>query len=410
MSSHIFSNISGTPPDALFSLKGRFIVDTNTQKVDLGIGAYRDENGKPWVLPSIRKADEILHSDPDFNHEYLAITGFAPFVTNAAKVILGDDSPALREGRVVSVQSLSGTGSLHIAGKFIKQFYNKSQTVYLSKPTWGNHFQVFHAVGLKTDTYSYWDAGRKALDIENYLQDLENAPDGSIIVLHACAHNPTGMDPSKEEWARIFEVLKRKDHLPLFDSAYQGFASGDLDKDAYFMREAIKTLSTPILICQSFAKNFGMYGERVGAFHLVLPSSDNTANIKSQLATIIRSEVSNTTAYGAKLVATVLCSPELTAQWHQDLITMSSRIGKQRRALRDHLVKLGTPGNWDHIVKQQGMFSFTGLTAEQVHKLETKHSIYLASNGRISVAGLNNHNIEYVARAFDDVVHNETKL
>lgn len=218
------------------------------------------------------------------------------------------------------------------------------------------------------------------------------------------------MDPSKEEWARIFEVLKRKDHLPLFDSAYQGFASGDLDKDAYFMREAIKTLSTPILICQSFAKNFGMYGERVGAFHLVLPSSDNTANIKSQLATIIRSEVSNTTAYGAKLVATVLCSPELTAQWHQDLITMSSRIGKQRRALRDHLVKLGTPGNWDHIVKQQGMFSFTGLTAEQVHKLETKHSIYLASNGRISVAGLNNHNIEYVARAFDDVVHNETKL
>lgn len=408
--SHIFSNIEQLPADALFGLKARYVADSRPQKVDLGIGAYRDENGKPWVLPSVKEADKLIHEDPEFNHEYLPIQGFASFVDAAAKVILGDDSPAIKEERLVSIQTLSGTGSLHIAAKFISKFYNKSQTVYLSKPTWANHYQVFESLGLKTASYSYWNDETKSLDIDNYLKDITDAPEGSIFLLHSCAHNPTGLDPTRDEWIKILNALKSKNHLPLFDSAYQGFASGDLANDAWAIQKGVEVLETPILICQSFAKNVGMYGERIGAFHLVLPSPDNKAAILSQLQVFIRSEISNPPAYGAKIVSKILTTPSLRKQWEQDLVTMSQRIYSQRVALRDTLVKLETPGSWDHIVKQQGMFSFTGLTKEQVARLESKHAVYLVSSGRASVAGLNSSNVEYVAKSIDEVVRNTSKL
>ncbi|CAM9011821.1 hypothetical protein WICANDRAFT_30060 [Wickerhamomyces anomalus NRRL Y-366-8] len=409
--SHIFASIEQLPPDALFGLKARFVADSRPQKVDLGIGAYRDENGKPWILPSVKEADKLIHEDPAFNHEYLPIQGFASFVSAAAKVILGDESPAIKEDRLVSIQTLSGTGSLHIAAKFISKFYKKSQTVYLSRPTWANHFQVFESLGLKTASYSYWNDETKSLDIEGYLKDINNAPEGSIFLLHACAHNPTGLDPTREEWVKILDAIKAKNHLPLFDSAYQGFASGDLENDAWAIQKGVEVLETPILICQSFAKNVGMYGERIGAFHLVLPTPDNKPAILSQLQVFIRSELSNPPAYGAKIVSKILTTPSLRNQWKQDLVTMSQRIYSQRVALRDLLVKLGTPGNWEHIVKQQGMFSFTGLNKEQVARLESKHAVYLVSSGRASVAGLNSSNVEYVAKAIDEVVRNtSTKL
>lgn len=404
-SSHVFSTIPEIPADALFALKARYTADTRTQKVDLGIGAYRDANGKPWVLPSVREAEKLIHQDPEYNHEYLAIAGFAPFLTASAKVILGEDSKAIKDGKVVSLQTLSGTGALHIAARFLRNFYNKSQTVYLSQPTWGNHFQVFETLGLKTATYKYWDAATKSLDINGYLQDIESAEPGSIFVLHSCAHNPTGLDPTREQWVQILEAIKRKGHLPLFDSAYQGFASGDLNNDAWALQQGVEILNeTPILVCQSFAKNVGMYGERIGAFHLVLPSTENKKAILSQLQGFTRSEISNPPSYGAKIVTKILTTPALRTQWEQDLVTMSQRIYKQRVALRDQLVALQTPGTWDHIVSQQGMFSFTGLTKAQVQRLETEHAVYLASSGRASVAGLNDNNVQYVAKAIDEAV------
>lgn len=407
---HIFSEIPEIPADAVFALKGRYLADANPNKVDLGIGAYRDENGKPWILPSVQEADKLIHEDPSFNHEYLSIKGFEPFVSAAAKVILGEDSAAIKEDRVVSIQSLSGTGALHIAARFLKNFYIKSQTVYLSNPTWGNHFPLFETQGLKTKTYSYWNPTTKSLDLEGYLKDINAAPNGSVFCLHACAQNPTGLDPTKEQWKEIFVALKQKGHLVLFDSAYQGFASGDLSKDAWAIQEGVKILETPILITQSFAKNVGLYGERVGAFHLVLPSPENKAAIFSQLNSFTRTEVSTAPAYGAKIVAKILNTPSLRVQWEKDLVTMSQRIYKQRVALRDNLVKLGTPGDWEHIVIQQGMFSFTGLNKEQAKILETKHSVYLLGNGRISVAGLNDNNVEYVAKAINAVIRESSKL
>lgn len=410
--SHIFAQIPQLPPDALFGLKSRYVADDRTTKVDLGIGAYRDENGKPWILPSVKQAEKLIHEDPNYNHEYLPIQGYQQFLDAASKVILGENSAAIKEGRVVSVQAVSGTGALHIAAKFIKKFYSvTSSTVYLSAPTWANHFQVFETQGLNVASYAYWDAATKSLDIEGYLRDINAAPDGSVFLLHACAHNPTGLDPTREEWVRILEAIKQKNHLPIFDSAYQGFASGSLENDAWALQKGIEILQTPILICQSFAKNVGMYGERIGAFHLVLPTNENVKALLSQLQVFTRSEISNPPAYGAKIVAKVLTTPELRAQWEKDLVTMSQRIYKQRVALRDNLVKLNTPGNWDHIVKQQGMFSFTGLTKEQVARLESKHAVYLVGSGRASIAGLNENNVQYVAEAINEVVLNtDSKL
>lgn len=407
--SKYFPEIKELPPDPLFGLKARYTSDSRSDKVDLGIGAYRDNNGKPWILPAVRQAEKKLVEDPSYNHEYLSIAGFDPFLQNASKIILGSDSPAIKESRLISQQSLSGTGALHLAGKFLKDFYSKPDAkIYLSKPTWANHNQIFTSLGFEVDSYPYWDAENKSLDLKGFLLAIESAPKGSIFLLHSCAHNPTGLDPSKEQWIDIINKLVEYDHLPLFDSAYQGFASGNLELDSYSITTAVnsKKFSTPIIICQSFAKNCGMYGERVGAVHVIPNESSDALNraIKSQLNKIIRSEISNPPAYGAKVVAAILSDDQLYKQWQEDLTTMSSRIKKMRSQLRDSLVQLQTPGTWDHIVNQTGMFSFTGLTPDMVKRLEEKHGIYLVGSGRASVAGLNDSNVEKVAKAIDEVV------
>lgn len=404
-----FKNVIELPPDPLFGLKARFTADKRTDKVDLGIGAYRDENGKPWILPAVRAAEKKLQEDKNYNHEYLAIEGYAPFVREAARVILGPNSVAINDKRVVSQQTLSGTGALHIASKLLRDFYAGPADIYISDPTWANHRQIFNSAGLAVKTYPYWNGETKSLNLDGMLGTIRSAQSGLVFVLHACAHNPTGLDPSKEQWQSILKEIEAKKHMVLFDSAYQGFALGDLDKDAYAIRHAIDdhVLSTPIIVCQSFAKNCGMYGERVGAMHLVLPRGGESehAAFVSQLCKMIRLEISNPPAYGAKIVAAILTDPQLYSQWRQDLVTMSLRIGKMRRTLRDLLQnELHTPGTWDHITSQQGMFSFTGLTSSQVQRLEEKHGVYMVLSGRASVAGLNDHNVGRVAHAIDEVV------
>ncbi|QBM90614.1 aspartate aminotransferase [Metschnikowia aff. pulcherrima] len=417
--SKFFTEVKELPPDPLFGLKARYSADTRADKVDLGIGAYRDNNGKPWILPAVEKAERKLISSENYNHEYLSISGYEPFLVEAAKVILGADSKAIKESRVVSQQSLSGTGALHLAGSFLKQFYAGNPTIYLSKPTWANHNQIFTSLGLEVATYPYWDAENKKLNIDEFVKAIQSAPKGSIFLLHACAHNPTGLDPTSLEWTQILQAIAENNHLPLFDSAYQGFASGNLDKDAAPIRNALSlgVISSPVLICQSFAKNVGMYGERVGALHVVLPEEGETTQalkraVKSQLNKLTRSEISNPPAYGAKVVATILTDDSLRAQWEQDLVTMSSRIIKMRNELKAKLVALGTPGTWDHITSQSGMFSFTGLSPEMVERLEKVHGVYLVSSGRASVAGLNDGNVDKVAKAFDEVIrfHSKSKL
>lgn len=402
-----FKGIKTLPPDALFDLKARCGKDTNPNKVDLGIGAYRDENGKPWILPSVKLAEKKLQEDSSYNHEYLGIAGYAPFVESARKVILGDYA-----GKVVSQQSLSGTGALHVSGVFLHQFLTTpgAKDIYLSQPTWGNHKQIFEEIGYTVKTYPYWKQD-KSLDFDGFLSTIDSATTGSVFLLHACAHNPTGLDPTESQWKQIIDKINAKKHVAIFDSAYQGFASGDLVKDRFSIDYALSTKSdVPIVVCQSFAKNMGMYGERVGAIHVVNDDEDVNKAIASQLAKIIRSEISNPPAYGAKIVSLILQDDALYGQWREDLLTMSGRIHEMRLLLRKSLVDLATPGNWDHIVDQQGMFSFTGLSAKQVERLEKNHSVFMTGNGRISIAGLNKGNVERVGKAIDEVVRKGPNL
>lgn len=408
-------NIELLPADALFAIKQAFSVDTRENKVDLGIGAYRDNNGKPWILPSVKLAENLIQNSAGYNHEYLPITGLPDFTSAAANIILGKDSKAIAEKRLISVQTLSGTGALHVAALFLKENYKSKggdselPIIYLSSPTWANHTQMFQFAGFQTATYPYWDAATKTLDIDGYLKAIEDAPEGSIFVLHAVAHNPTGLDPSHEQWEKVLEAISKKGHLPLFDSAYQGFSSGSLDEDAWAVRLGVNSEKynfPAIVVCQSFAKNVGMYGERAGVIHIIPTVVDSKLNeaITSQVAKIIRSEISNPPSYGAKIVSKILNTPELFKQWEQDLITMSSRIGSMRESLVSELERLGTPGSWTHITEQQGMFSFTGLSPEQVDTLQKDHAVYLARSGRASIAGLNPSNVAHVAKSIDTVV------
>ncbi|ODV60965.1 YLR027Cp-like protein, partial [Ascoidea rubescens DSM 1968] len=301
MPNQFFQNIVQLPPDPLFGVSARSKADTRPERVDLVLGAYRDNDGRPWILPSVKLAEKKILSDPNYNHEYLPIEGFKSLTNAASKITLGEDSSFYSNpDKIVSIQSLSGTGSLHIAAKFLYQWHSNQsddptlqKMIFVSAPTWSNHIQIFQSCGFKVKYYKYWDYENKSIDLSSYLSDLSNAPDGSIILLHSCAHNPTGLDPNHDQWLQILDVIKQKKHLPIFDTAYQGFASGDLDKDAWALRKGVEVLGelTPIIICQSFAKNTGMYGERVGCIHLTLPNflTEDKDAIYSQLKKITRS-------------------------------------------------------------------------------------------------------------------------
>jgi len=256
-----------------------------------------------------------------------------------------------------------------------------------------------------TQKYRYWDAENRNLNLPGMLEDLNAAPEGSIIMLHAAAHNPTGVDPTKEQWDQILEVCKAKKHLCWFDSAYQGFATGDLEKDAYAMRK-FADAGLPLFVSQSFAKNFGLYGERVGTFSVTCADADAVKAVMGNLDIIIRNLYSNPPKHGANIVKTVLSDPALYQEWRDELMAMSVRIQDMRKAMYDELTRLGTPGSWTHITSQIGMFSFTGLTVEQSKAMVDKHHIYMLSNGRISMAGVTTGNVKYIAQAIDDVVHN----
>jgi aspartate aminotransferase len=300
---------------------------------------------------------------------------------------------------------------VHLGALFLARFYKvagASRTVYLPGPTWANHNQIFSNVGLPVATYPYFDARTRGLDLDGMLAALRDAPRRSIVLLHPCAHNPTGVDPTPEQWIDIAAVVRERGHFPFFDCAYQGFASGDLDRDAssvrYFVEQGFE-----LVIAQSFAKNFGLYGERAGCLHFVAAPApdapDVVVRVASQLAILQRSEISNPPIYGARIAATVLNDPALFAEWKDNLRTMSGRIISMRAALRELLeTKLGTPGTWNHITDQIGMFSFTGLSEGQVLRLREEFHIYMTKNGRISMAGLNTGNVEYVARSIDKVV------
>ncbi|EDV20091.1 uncharacterized protein TRIADDRAFT_51058 [Trichoplax adhaerens] len=402
-----FGDISPAPPDPVFNITTRYNNDKNSYKVNLGVGAYRDENGQPWVLPVVREIEEMMSQDHSLNHEYLPIEGLQSFRESATRLMLGNECRAIVEDRVRSIQCLSGTGSIRLGAAFLKRFHPDS-AIYVAKPTWGNHRNIFKNEFFPESMikeYPYFDSATRGLNLEGMINALKEAPERSIIVLHACAHNPTGVDPNREQWEAIADVIKERNLMPLFDSAYQGFASGDLNEDAWSVRYFV-SLGMEMLIAQSFAKNFGLYNERAGNLIVVAKNSSDAAAVLSHLKALARPMWSNPPNHGARIVATALNNEDLRAHWFRNLQKMANRIRAMRELLLEKLRALGTPGTWTHIVNQIGMFSFTGLTVRQCEVMTSNHSIYLLPNGRINICGLNHDNIDHVAKAIDDVVRN----
>ncbi|XP_012269240.1 aspartate aminotransferase, cytoplasmic [Athalia rosae] len=398
-----FTEVKLGPPIEVFALQKVFQSDPHENKVNLTVGAYRTHEGKNWVLPVVRQVEQALATDETQTHEYLPVLGLDSFSQAATKILLGADAAPILEGRAFGVQSLSGTGALRVAAEFLARILHLD-TFYCSKPTWENHKLVFTNGGFKNiREYRYWDPETRGLDIEGMLADLREAPENAVIILHACAHNPTGCDPTTEEWSRIADVIEEKNLFPVFDCAYQGFASGDLERDAQavqlFVARGIEMICT-----QSFAKNFGLYNERVGNLVVVMSNSKDIVQVKSQLTLIVRGMYSNPPNHGARIVATVLNNPDLFEQWKDHIRTMSGRIKQMREGLYDRLQRLGTPGSWEHIKKQIGMFSYTGLNERQVEHIMDHHHIYLLRSGRINMCGLNEKNLDYVAKAIHDTV------
>ncbi|PPQ64422.1 hypothetical protein CVT26_002129 [Gymnopilus dilepis] len=401
-----WSAVPAGPPDPILGVTEAFKADKDPRKINLGVGAYRDEQGKPYILPSVKKAEELVRAaNPD--KEYLPITGLPEFTKNAALLAYGADSQPIKQGTVAVTQSISGTGALRIGGAFLARHYPHAKAIYLPSPTWGNHIPLFRDSGLEVRHYKYFNKETVGLDFEGLKADLKAAQEHSIVLLHACAHNPTGIDPTPEQWREISDIVKEKKLFPFFDMAYQGFASGSTTKDAFAVRHFVSE-GHQIALAQSFAKNMGLYGERVGAFSLTTADPEEKARVDSQLKIVIRPMYSNPPIHGARIANAILSSSELYGQWETEVKGMADRIISMREKLYNMLQKdLSTPGEWGHIKSQIGMFSFTGLTPPQTKALAEKAHVYMTADGRISMAGLNSGNIEYFAQSVDKAVRGQ---
>ncbi|KAJ5928550.1 aspartate aminotransferase [Penicillium verhagenii] len=392
-----WSKVPQGPPDAILGITEAFKADSFKEKINLGVGAYRDDKGKPYVLPSVRAAeDKVVASRSD--KEYAGITGIPAFTNAAAELAYGSNSAVIKEDRLVITQTISGTGALRIGGAFLEKFYPGAKKVYLPNPSWANHGAVFKDSGLEVEKYRYYNKDTIGLDFEGLIEDIKAAPNGSIILLHACAHNPTGVDPSQDQWRKISDVMKQKGHFAFFDMAYQGFASGNADTDAFAPRHFVQE-GHNIALCQSFAKNMGLYGERVGAFSLVCESTEEKKRVESQIKILIRPFYSNPPIHGARVASTIMNDPALNEQWLGEVKGMADRIIEMRALLRKNLEQLGSKHDWSHITSQIGMFAFTGLKPEQMDVLAKEHSVYATKDGRISVAGITSGNVQRLAES-----------
>ncbi|KKO98974.1 aspartate aminotransferase [Trichoderma harzianum] len=401
----LLEQIPAALPDNTFVLIEAFKVDTEKKKVNLSPGIYRDDNAKTWVLPSVKKAREVLQADPHLNHDISPQMGYPDLVSVARQITFGD---TLGSRSITSMQTIAGTGANYMIARFLT-YVAQPKTVWLSNPTWENHPKIWRHTNpaIEQRLYPYYDYKTSTLDIKGMISTLkEQASRGDVIVLQACAHNPTGLDPSREQWESIANVCEEKGLFPILDSAYQGFATGDIDNDGWVLRHFATRSNGAIefAVAQSFSKNFGLYGERIGALHVVARNQETAAKVEATLKQISRAEITSTPGFGAKVVATIVQNPELRKQWQQDLNTMSGRLRDMRKRLHDELTKRETPGNWRHLLTDIGMFSITGLSQEQVTTLKDSFHVYLLPTGRLSFTGLTTGNVEYVAESIHRVL------
>ncbi len=396
----LFSPVEMAPRDPILGLNEAFNADPRAEKVNLGVGVYYDENGKVPLLRAVQAAEaaRVAEGAP---RTYLPMEGLAPYDQAVQKLLLGADSPLLSSGRLVTAQSLGGTGALKLGADFLYRLAGK-RLVAISDPSWENHRALFETAGYEVVTYPYYDPATHGLNLQGMLDGIKALPEGSVVLLHACCHNPTGVDLNVEQWKQVIEVIRERGHVPFLDIAYQGFGD-NLEDDAVAVRLFAES-GLPCVISSSFSKSFSLYGERVGALTFITGTAEEGERVLSQLKRVIRTNYSNPPTHGAKVVAAVLNNPELYAMWVEELAEMRIRIKQMRSALAEKLRAAGVQQDVSFIEQQRGMFSYSGLSREQVSRLAEEFAIYAVGSGRICVAALNNSNIDTVANAMARVM------
>lgn len=396
----LFSAIQMAPRDPILGITETFNSDQNPKKVNLGVGVYYDDNGKVPLLKCVRQAEAMMLEEGT-PHTYLPIDGLPAFNSAVQRMVFGRDCRALQEDRIITVQALGGTGALKIGADFLRRFISGSQ-IWISDPSWENHRALFEAAGFTVHAYPYYDAQTRDIDFDGMMAELKAIPAGCAVLLHACCHNPTGMDLSDGQWDEVIAVVRERSLIPFLDMAYQGFAQS-LEADGRIIKR-FADHCPHVLVSNSYSKSFSLYGERIGAFSLVTASKEEASRVLSQVKRVIRTNYSNPCRHGAEIVAKVLMSPALYTMWDDELSDMRSRIRQMRERLARHLFTLREDIDFSYITLQNGLFSYSGLNQRQVEQLRNDYSIYAIDTGRICVAALNSGNIEQVAQAIAKVL------
>ncbi|CAG9855621.1 unnamed protein product [Phyllotreta striolata] len=404
-----FDNIPTAHPVEIYYLRETFTQDPFNKKVLLTLGNYRTDEGEPYVLPVVKHAERVYHKDESLNLEYLTPLGMESFTNAAVTLLLGNTSPAIIKNKYIGVQSYGSTGALRIGAEYLVR-HTAKDTFYTSNPGYENHDRIFACAGFKTwRCYRYLDTKTIKLDFKGMLEDLRNAEDNSVIVLQVCGHNPTGIDPTESQWDEVAQLFVSKRIFPFFDCTYQGLASGDVNTDAYVVRKFAE-LNVEFFCAQSFSKIFGMYNERIGNLTITVKDPELIPAINSQFAFDIRAMYSSPTGRSARIIAHICNNAPLYQQWLGNLKDMALRIKKARMQLKEMLDNMETPGVWEHLVDQVGMFSYTGLTPEQVEYMARKHHVYALTSSRICMAAICSNNLYQVAMAINDCVRKFPKI
>jgi aspartate aminotransferase len=391
----MFEKITAAPADPILGLTDIFRADARPNKINLGIGVYKDETGKTPVLTSVKKAEQYLLEN-ETTKNYLGIEGIPAFASCTQELLFGKENPIVADRRARTAQTPGGTGGLRVAADFIAN-QTSAKRIWISNPSWPNHKNVFSAVGLEVLEYAYYDAANHALDFDGLLNSLKQAQAGDVVLFHGCCHNPTGIDPTAEQWAQLAELSVANGWLPLFDFAYQGFANG-LEEDAQGLR-IFAAKHKELIVASSYSKNFGLYNERVGACTIVAADAETADRAFSQVKAAIRANYSNPPSHGAAVVATILGNDALRAMWEQELTDMRQRIHRMRQLFVNTLQEKGAQQDFSFIIQQNGMFSFSGLTKEQVLRLREEFGVYAVNSGRVNVAGMTPDNMAPLCEA-----------
>lgn len=396
----MFEALDMAPADPILGLNAAFAQDPNPNKINLGVGVYKDAEGNTPIFASAKTAEERLLANEDTKN-YLDIEGDGAYNAAVQTLLWGEDHEIITSGRAATAQAPGGTGALRVAGDFIHQHFPRA-TLWLSDPTWANHSKIFASAEVPIKTYRYYDAASHGLDFDALLEDLGQIPAGDVVLLHGCCHNPTGVDPTPAQWEQIADVVANRGVIPLVDFAYYGLGSGFVE-DAAGLR-ALSRLGCELFVASSFSKNFGLYRERTGALTLVAVDADAAEKAMSHIKICIRTNYSNPPSHGAQAVVSVLNDPELRTQWDDEVKAMRDRINGMRTLFVDTLEHQGVRRDFSFIARQRGMFSFSGLTPEQVDALRERFAIYVVGSGRINVAGVTEHNVGKLCEAIAEVL------